>query len=327
MIDFGLGAFGSVGDRLTGERKERLERGQAVLGFGVTFLDRALGGIFANDLVLLGAKTGIGKTALSTNVALSNARKGKRVHYFALEAEPREIERRIKYQLLVAMAVQYLDSQDRERLNYLDWYRGALDDILGRHEEAVDKVLSAELGTLRTYYKAGDFTGDDITRLFLGIQDETDLIVLDHLHYVDSDDPNENRGYKAIVKKIRDAALTMAKPVLVVAHIRKSDRRTKQLLPSVEDFHGSSDVPKIATKAIMLAPAFDVEAATTYLWPTYFQVVKCRADGARTRFAACVAFNARLSAYEREFTLGKLTNNGEEFEPLNEGQWPRWARA
>ncbi len=49
---------------------------------------------------MLGAKTGIGKTALATITALHNCQQGKRVHYFALEAEEREIERRMKFQII-----------------------------------------------------------------------------------------------------------------------------------------------------------------------------------------------------------------------------------
>jgi replicative DNA helicase len=95
IVDLGP-SFGTFGDRIKGERAERLQLATRVLSFGVKFLDVALGGIMARDMVLLGAVTGAGKTTLASVIAETNVERGKRVHYFALEAEHGEIERRIK---------------------------------------------------------------------------------------------------------------------------------------------------------------------------------------------------------------------------------------
>ena len=65
------------------EREERLKNAKENLSFGVPFLDDSLGGIYKNDLILFGAKTGIGKTQLATLVAKKNAGLNKRVHFFA----------------------------------------------------------------------------------------------------------------------------------------------------------------------------------------------------------------------------------------------------
>jgi replicative DNA helicase len=56
--------------------------------FGVTYLDAALKGICPNDLILIGATSGAGKTELCAQIARINAKLGKRVNYIALEAEP-----------------------------------------------------------------------------------------------------------------------------------------------------------------------------------------------------------------------------------------------
>jgi DnaB-like helicase C terminal domain len=328
-IDFGIG-FKSFAERLRGERQDRVEIGKRILHFGVEYLDRCLGGIFPNDLILFGAKTGAGKTALATLVAQWNAFRGKRVHYFALEAEDGEIERRIKYRFVVDQLYEQRASHAvTDRLNYLDWYAGRLDDITRHVEDGIERTLSEAFKTLFTYYRGRDFNAEQIERLFLAIQDQTDLIILDHLHYVDSDDPNENRGYKIIVKKIRDAALSIGKPVIVVAHVRKGDRRVAQLLPSVEDFHGTSDVPKIATKAVMIARADADEQpeATPHLINTYMAAVKCRAEGSRTRHIGMVAFNAKKNGYEPEFMLGraKTEKGAERFDAIAIAKWPHWA--
>lgn len=326
------GGFRSFADRLDGERTERLAMRDKILEFGVKFLDVALGGIFLHDLILLGAASGVGKTDAAAAIALENARKGRKVHYFALEAEDREIERRLKFKLVSKLAREQAHPSVWRRLNFLDWYTGKLDHITRPYEAAADVALKQTMRSLETYYKAGDFTAEHFEALVREIAPRTELIILDHLHYVDSDDANENRGFKAIVKRIRDLALEIGKPVIAVAHVRKGDRKSPRVVPALEDFHGTSDVPKIATKAIMLAPAYDRRAEDEsgnecpWLWPTYIAATKCRFDSVRTRYVGLVNYDARLGRYVDEFDLGRVNPTGEKWDAIDAANYPEWAK-
>jgi hypothetical protein len=311
--------------RIEGERADRVALSRHVLSFGVRFLDEALGGILRRDLILLGAKSGAGKTALAANIAISNCRLGRRVHYFALEAEDREIERRMKYQLL--SSAYYKHAAHPIRIRFMDWYMGRLEGELGHFEKRADEELAALLKNLHTYYRVDSFTSEDFSRHLGAIQDETDLALLDHFHYVDSDDQNENRGQKKILKQIRDSALRADRPVIVVGHVRKSDPRYAPLIPTDEAFHGSSDILKIATKAIMLAPDYETKSDDRSCWSTYMQVAKCRQDSSLTRYAARLFYDTRVDAYEPGYTLGRLTEGGREFEALQPIDVPDWARS
>jgi hypothetical protein len=319
--------FRFVHERLTNERVERLERARRIMPFQIRFLDEALGGIFPNDLILIGAASGEGKTALCTAIAHANARSGKRVHYFALEAEEREIERRMKYREISEMVFR----EDRYAslrgiLNYIDWYSGAFDRELGDYGESrLDAVLSAQFATMKTFYKRGQFGVEELEALLGQIQDETECAIIDHLHYVDVDGEDENRGVKGIVMRVRDASLVYGKPIILVAHLRKKDRRGEALVPDLDDFHGSSDTAKVATKAIMIARAWDQNPPQSWLWPTYVYAPKCRMDGSRTRYCALVNFNARTQSYENSYVLGRLTANRDKFEGLPNKELPHWA--
>lgn len=321
-------AFDSFGGRIKGEREERLVMSKRRLSFGVKFLDRALGGIAVKDIVLLGAKTGIGKTTLASIIAESNAEQGKRVHYFALEAEHREIERRIKFRVLSRLAYQRSVAKFKQgRINYLDWYNGELDDILGAWEGAADELLAEKYKTLHTCYRFKTFKASDLERSILSIQDETDLIIVDHLHMVDHDDDSENRGIKQVIMALRDSALEIGKPVVLVAHLRKTDRRSKFLMPDLDDFHGTSEISKLVTKAVLLAPAYDQETKASYSWNTYVHPAKCRQDGTRTRYVGLVPFNAQTGRYDDQFDIGQMIKNGEEFSFMTPGdpKYPLWA--
>ena len=79
------------------ETKQKFARDR--LTFGIDFLNDVTGGIFKNDVIVISAHTGIGKTDLSTIIAQHNALEGRNVYYFALEAFQYEIELRIAFKI------------------------------------------------------------------------------------------------------------------------------------------------------------------------------------------------------------------------------------
>jgi hypothetical protein len=151
-------------------------------------------------------------------------------------------------------------------------------------------------------------------------------VVVDHLHYIDGDPKaTENRALKEVVQTVRDVQRRIEKPVILVAHVRKADRSHKTLIPTLDDFHGSSDVSKIATKAVMIAPAWAERSSVPYLSMTYIEPAKFRVEGSRTRYVAMVAFNFRTGRYQPAFALGKLNEAREKWEPVPEREIPEWA--
>lgn len=323
ILDFGIN-FESSAERLVGESEERAALVARKLHFNVKFLDDALGGILPNDLIVLGARTGAGKTALATMIAQKNAEQGKRVHYFALEAEPKEIERRMLYRALVQEAFARGGHLPKERFSYRAWYEGRLESFLRPLRASVEPVLRETYRGLQTYYRGAQFEANELERLFRAIQDQTDLIILDHLHYVDTDDRDENRGYKAIVKRIRDVSLCTGVPVVLIAHLRKKDRGQKMLVPDIDDFHGTSDITKIATKCILLAPAPRDPMAPNHLWTTFMTIPKDRMDATTQNYVAKVIFDVSRSAYDEGYTLGRI--NHDAFQALTPSELPSWAQ-
>ena len=330
-ISFGTDQIVSFAERIRTEKAAREKRQLNRLSFGISFFDDALNGI-QNDLVLVGASSGVGKTELSTHIATTNAGKGKRVHFFALEAEPNEIEQRIKYKYLAQMMFRGLIPKPipGKTIDYADWYDGKYNAAWGPYEAEADAFLAATYPTLFTMYREfGTFTADDFARQLLAIQDETDLVIIDHFHYFDFEDQNENRAMKETVKKIRDIALLTQKPIVLVAHVRKKDSRSRQLIPGLEDFHGTSDIGKIGTKAIMLSPCHSVDLNDKTRFPTFMRAVKYRQGSHRTRNLAVCNFSVEANAYENNYHLGTIGHDergGEIWHPIeDQREIPGWA--
>jgi replicative DNA helicase len=320
-FDFGLG-FVSMPERMKDERADRIAKGKRSLPFYHAFLDDYLHGIMPNDLILLGAESGAGKTELARWIAASNAARKHRVFYFALEAEAREIERRTKFQVICDLLFKHQIRIDG--LSYLRWYRGEIEAQLSDINAEAEEIVAERYSTLFTYYRGSKFDHDTVRRLILAHQDSADLFVLDHLHYVDVDDENENRGFKHLVKIIRDVSIAIDRPVVLVAHLRKqTDQRRPRLVPTMHDFHGSSDILKIATDAILLAPAWSVPSSRTGYVNTFFSIPKAREAGA-TNLIACCPFDTRRRIYDDRYTIGRESKG--DFEPLGTTEAPRWAR-
>jgi hypothetical protein len=317
--------FDTFPNRIWGELDDRIKLAARSLKFNNTFLDDILRGMLPHDLVLLGAPTGMGKTDLSLAIATSNAMEGRRVAYFALEAEPRELERRTKYRLLNGLL--YLEKNPNAGdFNYADWIRGECESYCGHLNEEVDNKIIDQLATLHTYYRGERFDQETLRAEVMKAAVWADFVIVDHLHYIDTDaDENEARSQGEIVKTVRDLSLRIGRPILLVAHLRKRSGDDKKIIANVDDFHGSSNITKIATQAIVIERAHCVTPSKWFLSPTFMSVVKDRRAGT-TGHVALVNFDLRSRNYRQEYTLGRRSGKGgAEWEPIKPSDKPRWA--
>lgn len=310
--------------RLAGELEDRKLIASRALRYHHPFLDDCLRALLPHDLVLIGAPSGIGKTDLALGIAASNAAIGRRVHYFALEAEERELERRTKFSMLSREAYRTKHASASD-MNYADWLLGKCEHVCGALNAEIDAAIAKNLGTMWTFYRGASFTAQDLKREILDVHAGTDLILVDHLHYIDSDDENEQKSLGDTVKTIRDVSLRIGKPVILVAHLRKRDQRAKQVISTLDDFHGSSNVVKICTQAVTIERASSVEASKWYLAPTFMTVLKDRRAGA-PNVVALTQFDRRTRGYLDTYTLGRLTKGGTEWEQIPQPDAPSWAK-
>ncbi len=316
--------FVSAADRIAGEDGPRVEDSRHILTFGVEFLNQAMVGITRQDVVLIGADSGVGKTFLAMNIAVSNCIAGRRVHYFALEAEDREIERRALYKEISNLYYRHNHHQRPARIRYIEWRAGRLELTLAPFMAQAKANLREKLRNLQTYYrKESFFTSGDFVRLFKEIQSETDMVVLDHFHFLDSKEPNEIKAAQFAVKQIRDSAMVANRPVVVIGHTRKADGKNASLIPKLDDFRGAGDLAKLATKAIMIAPDYATEGKDATTWSTLIQAVKCRQDSSVCRYVAQNFFDTKIDTYSPLYRLGRIFK---EWKEIDHEKLPEWYR-
>ena len=318
--------FESAAISIEREFAERQRTDGKSMRFGVEFLDDATRGIFPDDLILLGAPSGIGKTQLCCNIALANVKDGSRVHYIALEASRYEIERRLKYPIVTDL---YFKDPNRPRLerniNYPDWLLGRFTKDLSAYEYEAEKIFKRDYVNLHLHYKGDRFGVAEMIIAVTGSAQQSDLIIIDHLHYFDFEDENENRAIKQIAKAVRDLAIEEQKPIVLVAHLRKRDRQNEDLVSDLDEFHGSSDLSKIATKVITFAPGRPAKDGT---FETFFRIPKSRIDGSVTRYIGREFFSPKEGGYvQGKYEIGwSNQKRGREFEVIDPKIYPDWAR-
>jgi hypothetical protein len=299
----------------------RTKNRDKLLTFGIDYLDDAMLGIMPNDLVLIGAGSGSGKTQTCCNIAAANIANGKRVHYIALEAEMYEIERRIKYNFF---AKHFFRDPLRPKINinFQNWMMGDYWESCKFYEAQASEEFAEKFKTLFIFYKQGKFDIKDMIFTVTTCADETDLIIIDHVHYFDYDDSNENSSIKDIAKTARMLTLEQSKPMILVSHLRKRDRFADELCPGLEEFHGSSDLFKISTKAITLGPGASSGPGE---FDTYFRVVKNRFDGGVTRYIAKATYLQKEGRYAKGYEIGtsnQKRDNG--FTAIDRHLQPEW---
>lgn len=312
--------FKSAAESFKTERADRRFAFKRLLSFGNTFIDDSLLGILPDDLVLVGAPSGVGKTQFCVNLALANLAAGKRVHFFALEAGEYEIERRLKFQVIAEK--YYADMQRpslRHGLVFDEWEIGLYGALLDKYEDAAEEFCVNAFANLQMYYKTDEFNVYKLIEQATYISDETDLIIVDHAHFFDWDDQNDNRAIKEIAKAARDLCRANNKPIVLVAHLRKKDKQNGELAPGIDEFHGSSDLAKIATKAITIASGGPAEEGG---YITYIRTPKNRHGTSSSRYLGRIIFNERRGGYEKEYKVGWA--NAQKFGEIEPNKLPGW---
>ena len=209
---------------------------------GFTAIDSALGGLQRSELVILAARTSIGKTSLALNMARNAAVQQKAcVAIFSLEMSRREILQR----LLSSEANIKTDHFKLGRLSDLE-ERLLHRDIIPRLADTsiyIDDTPNMRISEIRSKAKR------------LHLKHKVDLIVLDYIQLVRGDSRNDNRVQEIteITQSLKGLARELDAPVLALSQLsrniehRQEGKRQKQMVkPQLSDLRDSGSIEQDA---------------------------------------------------------------------------------
>ncbi len=211
-------------------------------------LDELTSGLQKQDLVILAARPGVGKTALALNIASHCAvRHSLKVAVFSLEMSAVALVRR----LLAAEA----------RINVKRLTRGLLSKTADAHEgapdwqrlaEAADRLAEAPLWI-------DDTAGISVLELRgkcrrMMMEHGLDLVVVDYLQLMSSGVKAENRTQEvsAISRGLKAVAKQLNVPLLVLSQLSRNPERRGDQRPQLSDLRESGSIEQDADVVIFI---------------------------------------------------------------------------
>lgn len=205
---------------------------------GLEVFDRNFGGFCGGDLVVLAARTSIGKTALALGIAEHNARKDRPVLFVTLEMRDAELIDRTLARLsgcpLVDMRNGSLNHDDFQKLNDA---ADSLQDIkLFVHDKSTIKVSGIRAAAKLTQTRNG-----------------LSLLVVDMVNLIKPDDSRRDRHEQIgqITRDLKALAKELDVPILLLAQInRESERAAGE--PSLIHLKDSGSIEENADLVLLL---------------------------------------------------------------------------
>ncbi len=239
-----LGALQSNGQRPAASLQEIVkqksgtyfrQRERERLFTGFPKLDDCLGGLEGGDVIVIGARPAVGKSAFATQILLQMAQAGKRVMFFNLEMTSAQI-----YERLLAR-VSGIDLQRIRRAN----------SFLGDEKERFERA-NAELSGLDIWISSGAKTVSQIRTACRHM--DADCIIVDYLQLIRADRTFSNRAAEVgeISKSLKALAMELDRPVILLSQLNRLSEGRENREPGMAELRESGDIEQDSSVILLL---------------------------------------------------------------------------
>lgn len=276
--------------------------------FGINYLDKKLGGIAKSDLILIGSRSGAGKTTIANKIYTQNCIDGRCV-LFSLENFSGDLYSDRVYK-------KYKEYSRNYNITPRQWLMGEFKknyEALERAESEVQKENKNKyIITRQPQYTIEKLKADMVK----ACEDGCQLLIIDHLDYVDKDNPTENdvSHITDLMRTIRGLQDAFKVAVVAVSHLRKPENaRIPIKIPNENEFIGSSNKVKEATIVVMFAPDDEgnLDLMQDNLKRTWCCIRKNRFGGTDNKCANLI-FNKDTGEYEKKYEIHSVNYLGTE---------------
>ncbi len=227
-------------DRLTKINNPETRNDYIGIPTGISELDRMITGLNKSDLIILGARPGMGKTSFALNIARNVAvNSGKTVCFFSLEMSRDQLAQR----LLSSEAAIKSEKLRTGDLQPEEWTR---------LQQAGGQLSKTELYLDET-------PGITVAEMMAKLRrrKKCDLVIIDYLGLVASDAKNKNENRVQQVSEITRSLKIMAKelkiPVIACAQLsRGTETKGKSHKPALSDLRDSGSIEQDADIVLFL---------------------------------------------------------------------------
>ena len=276
--------------------------------YGIPYLDRELLGISKSDLVIIGARSGAGKSSLAK--IIFNANDKEKTALFSLENYDGDTEMSLIRKEYNKLAGTYYNARQWQTCKDLQIDEDTLNVAINKVKEKLkDACIFGRVPPSNDINKRNWTVETLVEKIIWCATNGKELIIIDHLDYLDRDNANEsdNEHITELMKAIRTAQEAGA-AVVAFSHLRKPTGKVDEVVvPNENEFIGSSNKIKQATQVIMIAPANDGDIENGF--GTWFCIRKNRNGGIKNQ-AAKLLYMPLTETYQDRCTIHTINYSG-----------------
>ena len=211
------------------------ERKEEKLYTGFSKLDEITGGLEGGDVIVIGARPGVGKSAFTSQIILEMAKAGKRIGFYNLEMSEKQVYERL------------LSNQSGIRLNRI---RRAI-QFLGDEKERFESA-NQTLGKMDILISSGTKSVSEIRNECR--YQELDCIIIDYLQLVRADTRYQSRASEvgAISKAIKALAMELNVPIIALSQLNRTSEMRETKEPTMGELREAGDIEQDASIIILL---------------------------------------------------------------------------
>ena len=228
-----------VFERLNNLSKDDPEVRERYLGIstGFSLLDKYLaGGFHRSDLILVGARPGMGKTALALNIARNIAVSGRKVLFFSLEMSKEQLAQRV-----ISTEARIVSQKLRTgQVNDADWVRmGTALQTLAKADLYFDDTANLTVPEMKARVQR-----------MKGV----DCVFIDYLQLMSGTKRSENRVNEVseITRSLKIMAKDLNIPVITCSQLSRSAAKSDNHRPQLTDLRESGSIEQDADIVLML---------------------------------------------------------------------------
>lgn len=202
---------------------------------GFQQLDELLGGLEGGDMIVIGARPAVGKSAFVTQITSNLARQHKKIGFYNLEMKNRQIYERF----IVANSGIGLKRLKRAKC------------FLGDEKERFERA--------NTMISSDNIIINDASKSVSQIRNECkhmdyDVIIIDYLQLLKSDVKYSNRTSEvgAISKAIKAIAMDLNIPVIVLSQLNRVSELRETKEPTMAELREAGDIEQDASVIILM---------------------------------------------------------------------------
>ena len=223
------------------EATEKASKGERALKTGLVDLDKIIG-IQKQELIVIAARPGLGKTALLGTILLNAAKAGKSGLFFSVEMSGVSITQRLISQLSGISAYRIMTGAIHE--DEWDKYHGAADELCGLPITICD-LPAIRISQIRAEAR----------------KHQADFIGLDYIQLANADKRNDRRDLDIgeVTRGLKALAKELDVPVLAAAQLNRAVEARGEKKPVLSDLRESGNIEQDADTVMFIYQKSDID--------------------------------------------------------------------